>query len=101
MARLLGAAPVIFSQIWQFDFPALPEDEVQRVIPVTIASSLLFFGGVTFGYAIIFRYLFPFALEVTADNVTAVLSINSYLGTSTKLLLAFGMVFNYQLLSSS
>lgn len=93
LAGILAAAPVIFYQIWQFVFPALTENEVKLVIPVTIASSLLFFGGVTFGYAIIFRYLFPFALEVTADNVTAVLSINSYLGTSTKLLLAFGISF--------
>ena len=93
LAGILTASPVIFYQMWKFIFPALTEDEVKLVIPVSIASTLLFFGGVTFGYAIIFRYLFPFALEVTADNVEAVLSINSYLGTSTKLLLAFGTSF--------
>lgn len=93
LAGVLTASPIIFYQLWQFVFPALTEDEVKLVVPVSLASSLLFFGGVAFGYAIIFRYLFPFALEVTAENVTAVLSINSYLGTSTKLLLAFGVSF--------
>lgn len=93
LAGILLASPVIFYQIWKFIFPALTEKEASLILPVSFASTLLFFGGVTFGYSVIFEYLFPFALEVTADNVEAVLSINSYLGTSTKLLLAFGLSF--------
>lgn len=93
LAGVLAASPVIFYQMWTFIFPALTEEEASLVLPVSFASTLLFAGGVTFGYSIIFQYLFPFALEVTAENVEAVLSINSYLGTSTKLLLAFGISF--------
>ena len=93
LAGVLCASPVISYQIWKFVFPALTEKEASLVLPVSFASTVLFAGGVTFGYSVIFQYLFPFALEVTADNVEAVLSINSYLGTSTKLLLAFGISF--------
>ena len=93
LAGILLASPIISYQIWKFIFPALTEKEASLVLPVSFASTLLFAGGVTFGYSVIFEYLFPFALEVTADNVEAVLSINSYLGTSTKLLLAFGLSF--------
>ncbi len=93
LAGVLFSSPILFYQMWQFIFPALTQTEAKLVLPVTMASTLLFTGGVAFGYAIIFRYLFPFALEVTAENVEAVLSINSYLGTSTKLLLAFGLCF--------
>ena len=77
--------------MWKFIFPALTEKEASLVLPVSFASTVLFAGGVTFGYSVIFQYLFPL-LEVTADNVEAVLSINSYLGTSTKLLLALNLV---------
>ncbi len=93
LAGILLASPVIFYQMWRFIFPALTDKEASLVLPVSFASTLLFAGGVTFGYSVIFQYLFPFALEVTADNVEAVLSINSYLSTSTKLLLAFGVSF--------
>jgi sec-independent protein translocase protein TatC len=93
LAGILLASPIISYQVWKFIFPALTEKEASLVLPVSFASTLLFAGGVTFGYSVIFEYLFPFALEVTADNVEAVLSISSYLGTSTKLLLAFGLSF--------
>ena len=93
LAGVLLASPVIFHQIWKFVFPALTESEAKLILPVSITSTVLFMGGVTFGYSVIFQYLFPFALEVTADNVESVLSINAYLGTSTKLLLAFGLCF--------
>jgi len=49
--------------------------------------------GVSFGYFVIFQFIFPFFLEITAEDIEAVLSINSYLTTATKLLLSFGVSF--------
>ena len=93
VAGLGGAAPVVFYQIWQFVAPGLYPKEQHFVIPMVICSTLLFAAGLTFGYTVIFRFAFPFFLEITPENTEAMLSINSYLSIATKLLLAFGSCF--------
>lgn len=87
------STPIIFYQIWKFVAPGLYPKEQRFIIPMVICSTLLFAAGVTFGYSVIFRYAFPFFLEITPENTEAVLSINSYLSIATKLLLAFGTSF--------
>ena len=92
----LAAAPVIFYQIWAFVAPGLYAREKKTVLPLVFASTALFFTGAAFGYFVIFRYGFEFFLSVIDPAETAaVLSINSYLLTATKLLAAFG--FSFQL----
>jgi sec-independent protein translocase protein TatC len=93
VAGIGAAAPVFFYQIWQFVAPGLYPKEQKFVIPLVVCSTLLFAGGVTFGYTVIFRFAFPFFLEITPENTEAMLSINSYLSIATKLLLAFGTTF--------
>ena len=50
-------------------------------------------GGASFGYFIIFDFIFPFLLEASPENVKATISIDDALGTTTKLLLGFGVSF--------
>ena len=96
IAALAGAAlaiPVLFYQAWQFVAPGLYPNEQRFIMPMVVASTCLFAAGASFGYFVIFRFAFPFFLEIIADDVEAVLSINSYLGVATKLLFAFGFCF--------
>ncbi|MDG1482238.1 MAG: twin-arginine translocase subunit TatC [Myxococcota bacterium] len=93
VAGIGASAPVIFYQIWRFVAPGLYPKEQTFVIPLVMCSTLLFAAGVTFGYTVIFRFAFPFFLEITPENTEAMLSINSYLSIATKLLLAFGTTF--------
>lgn len=93
LAGVLAASPIISYQMWKFVFPALTKEEVRWVVPLSFFSTLLFFAGVSFGYFVIFQFIFPFFLEITSDDIEAVLSINSYLTTATKLLLSFGISF--------
>jgi sec-independent protein translocase protein TatC len=87
------SSPVIFYQMWRFVAPGLYPKEQYFIVPLAFFSTVLFLAGVTFGYLVIFRYAFPFFLEITPENVEAVLSINSYLSLATKMLLAFGACF--------
>jgi sec-independent protein translocase protein TatC len=90
------ASPLIFHQIWGFVAPGLYPKEKKTILPLAMSSTVLFLGGAAFGYFVIFNLAFPFFLEITAEldeNVEAVLSINAYLGLATKLLVAFGAVF--------
>jgi sec-independent protein translocase protein TatC len=87
------ASPVIFWQVWGFIAPGLYPKEQKAILPLVFASTSLFALGMAFAYFVIFEFTFPFFLEVTDENVTAMVSINSYLGMATRLLLAFGFCF--------
>jgi sec-independent protein translocase protein TatC len=93
MAGVLVSSPISFYQGWKFVYPALTRSESQFIFPLSIASTLLFLLGISFGYFVIFQFIFPFFLEITSSDIEAVLSINAYLNTATKLLLAFGLSF--------
>ena len=96
LAGLLVASPVLFYQGWSFVAPGLYKKERRTILPLVAASTTLFLGGASFGYFVIFKYGFSFFLSVIDPAETsAVLSINSYLVTATKLLMAFG--FSFQL----
>ena len=95
LAGLLVAMPVIFWQLWSFIAPGLYHHEKRYIIPFVLVSSLCFATGTFFG----FRFVFPMAFKVLIEfgtgsgDLSAMLSMGSYLSLSSKLLLAFGLVF--------
>jgi sec-independent protein translocase protein TatC len=93
IAGILLASPIISYQIWAFVTPALYKKEKSFIVPLAFSSTALFFLGISFGYGVIFQYVFPFLLEQSPDNVVATLSIEDYLSTSLKLLFGFGCTF--------
>lgn len=95
LAGFFFAIPVVFHQAWMFVAPGLYDRERKVVIPLVLVSTVLFLAGAAFGYLVIFRYAFPFFLSVTEGQADTVLSMQSYLATVTRLLLAFG--FSFQL----
>jgi sec-independent protein translocase protein TatC len=95
LAGLLVSLPIIFWQIWSFVAPGLYQNEKRYIIPFVLASTLCFASGAFFG----FRFVFPMAFKVLIEfgtaggELNAMLSMGSYLSLSSKLLLAFGLVF--------
>jgi len=85
------ASPVIAYQGWQFVAPGLYATERKVVIPLAFASTMLFFLGMSFGYLIMVPVVMPFFLRVL--EVEAILSVEGYLNTLMKMLLAFGVSF--------
>lgn len=87
------ASPVILYQIWAFISPALNKNERKWVVPLVTSFVLLFVGGVSFGY-----WLLPRALEVLLGifpDVENNLRIGPYYSFVLRLLLAFGVVFQF------
>ncbi len=93
IAGLFLASPILAYQIWQFVAPGLYEKERKGVVPLAMSSTFLFLSGGAFAYYGVFRVGFPFFLEMNGENVTAVLSIDSYLTFAITLLVAFGASF--------
>lgn len=87
------ASPVISWQFWKFVAPGLYPKEKRLVVPLVFSSTFLFLGGAVFCYLVIFKFAFPFFIEVNPEGVEAVLSMQAYLSVATRLLLAFGICF--------
>lgn len=87
----LLASPVIAFQAWRFVAPGLYKTEQKVVLPLALASSFLFLLGVAFAYLVLLPVTFPFFLQVM--RVEAVLSIDGYLRSLIRMLVAFGICF--------
>jgi len=90
---LLFSSPVVFYQIWSFVAPGLHTKERNLILPLVFTSCLLMLLGGAFGYKIIFKFGFPFFLSILGEGTQANISIASYLSSSTKLLVGFGLCF--------
>lgn len=95
LASLLVALPVIFWQIWSFIAPGLYKNEKHYILPFVLASTLCFAAGTFFGFSFVFPMVFKVLIEfgTGGGELNAMLSMGSYLSLSSKLLLAFGLVF--------
>ena len=95
LAGLLVSLPVILWQIWAFIAPGLYAHEKKLAIPFVMASFLCFASGAYFGFFYVFPLIFTFLIQfgTGSGQIEAMLSMGSYLSLSSKLLLAFGLVF--------
>jgi sec-independent protein translocase protein TatC len=93
------ASPWIFYQAWAFIAPGLYDREKAYAIPFALASALFFAGGAFFGYAIVFPLGFESLLGMAGMlpshliKVAPAIMIDQYLTFATRMLLAFGVVF--------
>ncbi len=97
IASIFGASPVLFHQAWQFIAPGLYKKERKAAIPFVLFSSLLFIAGAAVCYIAVLPWACKFFLGYSDENTTAMLTIGEYLSFSTRLLLAFGVVFELPL----
>ena len=94
---IILATPVIFYQFWRFVAPGLYDKEKRLIFPIVILSTVFFVGGAFFGYFIVFPFGFRFFLGFASDIIRPLPSMREYLSFSSKLLLAFGLVFELPL----
>jgi sec-independent protein translocase protein TatC len=98
LSGIILAAPVIFYEFWMFVAPGLYDKEKRLMVPVVVLSTVFFVGGAFFGYFIVFPYGFKFFLGFASETIRPLPSMREYLGFASKLLLAFGVVFELPLI---
>ena len=98
LSGIILAAPVIFYEFWMFVAPGLYDKEKRLMVPVVVLSTVFFVGGAFFGYFIVFPYGFKFFLGFASEIIRPLPSMREYLGFASKLLLAFGLVFELPLI---
>ena len=98
LSGIILATPVIFYQFWMFVAPGLYNKEKRHLIPIIFLSTFFFVGGSFFGYFIVFPYGFKFFLGFASEIIQPLPSMREYLSFASKLLLAFGLVFELPLI---
>lgn len=98
LSGIILATPVIFYQFWMFVAPGLYNKEKRLMVPVVVLSTFFFVGGASFGYFIVFPYGFKFFLGFASEIIQPLPTMREYLSFASKLLLAFGLVFELPLI---
>lgn len=102
LASVFLTSPYTFWQVWRFVAPGLYRHEKRTILPIALLSSLVFMAGAVFCYTMIL----PLGMKAliaagqTEDfTATAQISMQSYFALTTRLLLAFGIVFEMPVFS--
>ena len=93
MVAFSVALPYVLYQAWAFVAPGLYAHEKRLVLPLVLASTVLFFAGVAFCYFFVFRLVFDFVFNVAPKSITVAPDIENYLNFVLTLFIAFGLTF--------
>lgn len=94
---IVFAMPMILWQVWCFVAPGLHSNEKRYAVPFIVGSLLLFFLGAGLAYWSIPRAL-EFLSQVGGDDFTELFAPGDYLGFVIKMIVAFGVAFEFPVL---
>ncbi|MDO9051748.1 MAG: twin-arginine translocase subunit TatC [Methylotenera sp.] len=93
MAAFVVSLPHTLYQIWTFVAPGLYAHEKKLMVPLIVASSLLFLAGMAFAYFLVFPVVFGFIVGTAPQGVAVMTDIGNYLDFVMTLFFAFGLAF--------
>jgi sec-independent protein translocase protein TatC len=93
MIAFLVALPYVLYQAWAFVAPGLYSHEKRLVLPLVVASTILFLLGVAFCYFFVFGVVFAFVNRIAPASITVAPDIEQYLNFVLTMFLAFGVTF--------
>jgi sec-independent protein translocase protein TatC len=103
-AGLICSLPFLLYQFWAFILPGLYENEKRSTFPYVALTSVLFLGGITFGYFIVLpiglRFMVGYGARITVFGAPAfnqLLQAERYISFVSMFELAFGLVFELPL----
>jgi sec-independent protein translocase protein TatC len=90
---IILAFPVVVYQVWAFLAPALKPEEKRVIVPSLYFGLVLFCAGVAMAYFVVLPLALAFLSGFQQAFLDPVIEVGEYLGFVTKLLIAFGVVF--------
>jgi sec-independent protein translocase protein TatC len=96
LALLVGfllALPVIVYHVWSFLSPALMPSERRVIMPSLYLGLVLFTVGMAMAYYIVLPITLQFTMGFQTGSLEQSIVVSEYLKVVTRLLLAFGIVF--------
>ncbi len=95
---IILASPVILHQIWAFIAPGLLRHEKKWFLFLVFFSLVMFISGTLFAYFLVLPFAFKYLLTFSGPGLRPMVSMSLYFSMVTKLLIAFGVVFQMPLL---
>jgi sec-independent protein translocase protein TatC len=93
MTAFIIALPYILYQAWLFVAPGMHKHEKRLMLPLMMASVVLFFFGMAFAYFVVFPVVFGFFSGAAPQGVAVMTDIDKYLSFVMGMFLAFGTTF--------
>jgi sec-independent protein translocase protein TatC len=93
VVAFLIALPYVLYQAWAFVAPGLYAHEKKLVLPLVVASTVLFVLGIAFCYFFVFGVVFKFVHAIAPKSIAVAPDIENYLNFVLTLFLAFGVTF--------
>ncbi|MEN3353270.1 MAG: sec-independent protein translocase protein TatC, partial [Betaproteobacteria bacterium] len=93
MVAFLVVLPYVLYQAWAFVAPGLYAHEKKLVLPLVIASTVLFVLGIAFCYFFVFGVVFSFVNRIAPKSISVAPDIEQYLNFVLTMFLAFGVTF--------
>ena len=100
IAAVFLASPVLLWQAWQFVAPGLYEHEKRYTRSFVFFGSIFFIAGAAFCFEIVVQYGLGFLLRRYEEiDIQPLLQVGDYLSTVSRLVLAFGVMFELPVLA--
>ena len=93
VAAIFLTMPLSLYQVWAFVAPGLYRHERRMILPLLVASTLLFYAGMAFAYFVVFPLVFGFLTATAPQGVEVMTDISRYLDFVLTLFFAFGLAF--------
>jgi sec-independent protein translocase protein TatC len=90
---LLISSPIVFYQILLYLIPGLTKSERNIILPVSLGSGILFFGGLAFSYFFLVPAALKFFISYGSEVVEPFWSFDQYFDFIAVLLFATGIAF--------
>jgi sec-independent protein translocase protein TatC len=97
LVGIVGAMPFILYQVWRYVGVALKKKERKYLIYFGPLSYVLFLMGATFAFRGVLPLGIKFLLSFSRENITPLITLNSYVGFLGKMITAFGLMFELPL----
>lgn len=91
---MLITSPVLLYQLWAFATPGLYESERKATLKYIPYSVILFLGGITFGYFVLFPFVMKFMMGLGKElEIVPTIGIDAFFSFLFKLVIPFGFLF--------
>jgi sec-independent protein translocase protein TatC len=93
LVALVLTLPYLLYQTWAFIAPGLYQHEKRLVLPLVLASTVLFLIGMAFCYFFVFGVVFKFVYSIAPKSIAVAPDIENYFNFAIGMFLAFGVTF--------
>ncbi len=93
MVAFVITLPYLLYQAWLFVAPGLYMHEKRLMLPLVVASTVLFVIGMAFCYFFVFNTVFHFINQIAPKSISVAPDIENYLNFVLTMFLAFGLTF--------